>query len=128
MSLKDNIKIMVVDDMSTSRGLITQALEELGVRNVDFRKDGSAALDALVANPVHLVLSDYHMPGMDGLGLLAALRQNRVTQRIGFILISGTADRVTIEQGQKLGMNNFLRKPFSTEQMRSCLQSVVGPL
>jgi two-component system, chemotaxis family, chemotaxis protein CheY len=128
MSLKDNIKIMVVDDMSTSRGLITQALEELGVRNVDFRKDGASALDALVANPVHLVLSDYHMPGMDGLGLLAGLRQNRVTQRIGFILISGTADRATIEQGQHLGMNNFLRKPFSTEQMRSCLQSVVGPL
>lgn len=128
MSLKDNLRVMVVDDMSTSRGLIIQALEELGVRNIDFRKDGASALNSLVASPVHLVLSDYNMPEMDGLGLLQGLRQNKITQRIGFILVSGTADRATIEQGQKLGMNNFLKKPFSNEQLKSCLQAVVGPL
>tara|TARA_R110000787_G_scaffold242136_1_gene348287 strand:+ start:390 stop:782 length:393 start_codon:yes stop_codon:yes gene_type:complete len=128
MALKDSLKIMVVDDMSTSRGLIIQALEELGIRNIDFRKDGLSALDAVVANPVHLVLSDYNMPGLDGLGLLQRLRQNRTTQRIGFILISGTADRATIEGGQRLGMNNFLKKPFSTPQLRICIQAVVGPL
>jgi two-component system, chemotaxis family, chemotaxis protein CheY len=128
MSLKDSLRIMVVDDMSTSRGLIIQALEELGIRNVDFRKDGASALSALVANPVHLVLSDFNMPEMDGLALLKALRQNRTTQRIGFILISGTADRTTIDLGQQWGMNNFLKKPFSTPQLRSCLQAVLGPL
>lgn len=128
MSLKDSLRVMVVDDMSTSRGLIFQALEDLGVKNVDFRKDGASALHSLVANPVHLVLSDYNMPEMDGLSLLDGLRQNRTTQRIGFILISGTADRQTIENGQKLGMNNFLKKPFSTAQLRSCMQAVVGPL
>jgi len=128
MTLKDTLKIMVVDDMSTSRGLILQALEEIGISHIDFRKDGSSALDALVSNPVHLVLSDYNMPGLDGLGLLQRLRQHRTTQRIGFILISGTADRATIEGGQRLGMNNFLKKPFSAPQLRACIQAVVGPL
>lgn len=128
MSLKDSLRVMVVDDMSTSRGLIIQALEDLGVKHVDFRKDGASALHSLVANPVHLVLSDYNMPEMDGLSLLSGLRQNRTTQRIGFILISGTADRQTIEKGQRLGMNNFLKKPFSTAQLRSCMQAVVGSL
>ncbi len=128
MALRDSLRVMVVDDMATSRGLIIQALEELRIRQIDFKKDGDEALRALVANPVHLVISDYNMPGMDGLGLLKALRETKVTHAIGFILITGTAERDMIERGQKLGMNNFLRKPFTTEGMRNCIQAVVGAL
>ena len=82
MSLKSTLSIMVVDDMSTSRGLITMALDEIGIKNVDFKSDGQSALTALAARPVHLVISDYNMPGLDGLQLLHGLRTNRSTQRI----------------------------------------------
>ena len=77
MALRDSLSIMVVDDMSTSRSLIIMALEEMGIKKVDFAKDGTSALQALAARPVHLVISDYNMPGMDGLQLLQALRSNR---------------------------------------------------
>lgn len=128
MALKDILSVMVVDDTTTSRALITMALEEIGIRHTDYRKDGASALAALSANPVHLVISDYNMPGMDGLHLLKALRENRLTQRIGFILVSGRIEPQIIETGRALGMNNFIRKPFSTPQMRACIQAVVGPL
>lgn len=128
MSLKDTLRIMVVDDMSTSRGLIMMALEEIQIKNVDWRKDGAAALQALVANPVHLVISDFNMPGLDGLGLLKGLRENKSTQRIGFILVSGSVDQATIQRGQMLGMNNFIKKPFTTPGLRACIQAVVGVL
>ncbi len=128
MSLKDNLSVLVVDDMSTSRGIIMMALEEIGIKKVDFRTDGTEALKMLSAQPVHLVISDYNMPGLDGLQLLKALRQNRTTQRIGFILVSGKIDQTIIDTGKALGMNNFIRKLFTTDQMRTCLQSVVGPL
>ncbi|MGB8813390.1 MAG: response regulator [Paracoccaceae bacterium] len=128
MSLKDSLRVMIVDDMSTGRGLLLQALEELQIRQVEIRKDGQIALQALIARPVHLVISDYHRPGMDGLGLLKCLRENEATRRIGFILVSGTADRSALEAGQKLGMNNYLKKPFTTEQMKTCIQAVVGDL
>ena len=84
MSLKDSLRIMVVDDMSISRALITQSLEEIGVKNVGTESDPKAALGKLAAQPVHLVISDMNMPGMSGLDLLDALRHNRTTQRIGF--------------------------------------------
>ena len=74
MGLKDNLRIMVVDDMATSRGLITQALDEIGIKNYVTENDGKKAFSRLAATPVHLVLSDYNMPGMDGLGLLQAVR------------------------------------------------------
>ena len=82
MSLKDSLRVMVVDDMSTSRGILTQCLDELGIKNYMVENNGQSAFQTLTTNPVHLVLSDYNMPGMDGLGLLKALREHRVTQRV----------------------------------------------
>jgi len=128
MALRDNLSVMVVDDMSTSRGLIIMALEEMGIRKIDHRTDGASALASLTANPAHLVISDYNMPGMDGLRLLRALRENRLTQRIGFILVSGRVTEDIVTTGRQLGMNNYIAKPFSTPQLRSCIQAVVGPL
>ena len=127
MSLKDTLRIMVVDDMSTSRALVMQSLDELGIRHVDHRNDPTDALRSLVASPVHMVLSDFNMPGMDGLQLLEALRQNKSTRGIGFILITGTADKSLIERGRALGMNNYLRKPFTTTSLKACIQAVTGP-
>ncbi|HLQ17792.1 MAG TPA: response regulator [Tabrizicola sp.] len=128
MALKDSLSVMVVDDMATSRGLIIMALEEMGIKKIDFRKDGAEALQSLVAKPVHLVVSDYNMPGMDGLGLLKSLRENRITSRIGFILVSGRITPHIMDTGRALGMNNYIQKPFSTPQLKACIQAVVGPL
>ncbi|ETX30614.1 response regulator [Roseivivax isoporae] len=128
MSLKNSLSVMVVDDMSTSRSLILMALEQIGIKNVDFCKDGQSALQKLAAKPVHIVISDYNMPGLNGLQLLKALRENKTTQRIGFVLVSGRLDNEILTTGKKLGLNNFIQKPFDTNQMRTCLQAVVGPL
>jgi len=128
MALRDQIRIMVVDDMSTSRGLITQALDGLGVRHVSTADDGADALNILAKAPVHLVISDYNMPNMDGLKLLHHLRSGSKTKGVGFILITGRAEQEIIDYGRKLGMNNYLKKPFEAADLRKCIESVVGPL
>ena len=128
MSLKDSLRVMVVDDMSTSRGIITTCLDEIGISNYATENDGQAALRKIVANPVHLVLSDYNMPGMDGLGLLKALRETRNTQRIGFVLVAGKPTPEMVAMGQRLGLNNMIKKPFTTDSMRQCIERVVGRL
>ena len=128
MALRDQIRIMVVDDMSTSRGLITQALDSFGVRNVATAENGKQALQSLAKSPVHLVISDYNMPEMDGLHLLHYLRATPQTQKIGFVLITGRTEQQIIDQGKKLGMNNYLPKPFAPEDLRKCIETVVGPL
>ncbi|MGO4854672.1 response regulator [Phaeovulum sp. W22_SRMD_FR3] len=128
MALRDQIRIMVVDDMSTSRGLITQALDSMGIRQVGIASDGPGALGAIEKTPVHLVISDYNMPGMDGLQLLHSLRTNPKTKGLGFILITGRADKEIIDTGRKLGMNNFLKKPFTPQELRACIEAVVGRL
>ncbi|TCO70762.1 response regulator [Rhodovulum euryhalinum] len=128
MSLKDSIRVMVVDDMAVSRGLVTQALEEIGIFQVSAENNGKSALNRLVADPVHLVLADHNMPGMDGLQLLEGLRRNRSTQRIGYILVTGTPTPDLIQKGQQLGLNNLVKKPFTTATMKKAIEAVVGRL
>lgn len=126
MSIKDQLHVMVVDDMSTSRGLMVQALEAMGIRNVHHAADGQEALAKIAKRPVHLVLSDFNMPGMDGLTLLKSLRTQAPTKGVGFILITGRADREIVDRGKALGMNNFIKKPFTLVDLRSCLEAVIG--
>ncbi|MCK0095583.1 response regulator [Yoonia sp. F2084L] len=128
MSLKDTLRVMIVDDMGVSRGLLVQAIEEMGIWKNQAENDGRAAFDKLIADPVHLVLSDYNMPGMDGLQLLQALRQNKSTARIGFILVTGNPTPDLVAKGRALGLNNIIKKPFSTASMKQCIESVVGRL
>lgn len=128
MSLKDKLHVMVVDDMSTSRALITQALDEMGVANYRTENDGETAWRSLATKPVHLVLSDFNMPRMDGLQLLEAIRSHKAIARTGFILITGRVDAETISRGTRLGMNNFIKKPFQTAQLKACIEKVVGRL
>lgn len=128
MALRDQIRIMVVDDMSTSRGIISQSLDSFGIRHVSTAEDGANALQILAKAPVHLVISDYNMPNMDGLKLLHNLRSAPKTKGIGFILITGRAEQQIIDYGRKLGMNNYLKKPFEANDLRKCIETVVGPL
>lgn len=128
MSLRDTLRIMIVDDMSVSRALIAQSLEELQISKFLTENDGRAALGKLVASPVHLVLCDMNMPGMNGLELLHALRSNKSTARIGFILITGQPTPELLKIGQELGLNNLIRKPFTTATMKSSIERVVGVL
>ena len=58
MALADKLQIMVVDDTSVSRTLITDALDQMGLKHVTIARDGAQALKALMAQPVHLVISD----------------------------------------------------------------------
>ncbi len=128
MSLKNALRIMVVDDMATSRGLITQALDDIGIKNYVTENDGQRALARLGQNPVHLVLSDYNMPGLDGLGLLKAVRSQPATQKMGFILVTGRPTPEVVAQAKQLGLNNMIKKPFTSASMKQCIESVVGKL
>ena len=113
MALRDQLRVLVVDDMSTSRGLLTQALDAMGVRQVATTDGGPGALQIIEKNPVHLVISDFNMPKMNGLQLLHALRVGARTKGVGFILITGKADRDNHRGRQVTGNEQLSQKAVS---------------
>ena len=50
------------------------------------------------------------------------------TQKLGFILVTGRADAALVTEGQKLGMNNLIKKPFTPQALKDCIERVVGRL
>lgn len=128
MALRDQLRVLVVDDMSTSRNLMEQALETLGVRHVRIAADGRSALDMALCQPVHLVISDQYMPDIDGLQLLSHLRRMPETQGVGFLLVTGRADAGLVARGRELGLNNLMTKPYDPGQLKVAIEAIVGRL
>jgi two-component system chemotaxis response regulator CheY len=128
MPFASHLDVLVVDDTSVSRALLCNSLEEIGIKRVRVENDGKSALHTLMAKPAHMVISDYNMPGLNGLELLKALRDFQATRGIGFILVTGRGDKALIDEGRKSGLNNYLPKPFTTPAMRACLEAVIGKI
>jgi two-component system chemotaxis response regulator CheY len=128
MSIVQQLKVLVVDDTTTSRMLIRDGLEEMGVRHIFFAYDGQAALQFMMSTPAHLIISDLNMPKLDGLGLLKAIREYTPTRRVPFIMLTGRTDAALLQSAMKLGVNNYLTKPFTVPTLKKALEAVVGKL
>jgi len=127
MSLtKQTIKILIVDDQTTSRLLMRDALQQIGFANIPFAKDGEEALKMMMSSPAHIVISDYNMPKLNGLQLLQAIRTFPATRITPFILLTGSGDRSVLQQAVKLGVNNYLPKPVQPAALQKASQAVTG--
>lgn len=122
------IRVLIVDDQLTMRALIRATLLELGFRDITDVGDGEEALQALRARAFHLIISDYNMPKMDGLGLLRAVRANELTKKAAFIMLTGRADKDLVQRAIQFGVNNYIAKPFSPTGLRQKIEGVFGAL
>src|SRR3990167_2240850 len=93
MPIRAQLKLLIVDDTSTSRALLRSGLDELGLTNLAFAVDGADAIKHINANPPNLIISDLNMPNLDGLGLLQAIRSYPPTAKVAFIMLTGNSDK-----------------------------------
>lgn len=122
------IKVLVVDDQLTMRALIRSALQEIGFKDITDAGDGEEGLKSLVSAPAHLVISDFNMPKLDGLGLLRAIRAHEPLRKTAFIMLTGRADKELVQRAMQFGVNNYVTKPFSPATLRGKIEDVFGPL
>ena len=126
MVLRKNLRVLVVDDMSVSRQILLQMLEQIGVATVNTAPSGPAALTSLTQKPADVVIADLHMPEMDGLELLRHLRNDRRSCKIGFVMTSGDDSNEKITEAWQDGLDRFLPKPFDKQRLIACLESISG--
>ena len=122
------LHVLIVDDQQTMRSLVRNSLQQLDVREITEAADGEAGLRQVISKPVHLVISDFNMPNLDGLGLLRAIRAHPPIKTTAFIMLTGRADRELVQRAVQFGVNNYLVKPFTVAQLKEKLEAVFGPL
>ena len=121
-------KVLVVDDQFSVRQMTRMALEEIGFRHIHEAENGVKAMETAASQPLDLIISDYNMPEMDGLGLLRAVRGHPTVRKVPFILLTGRGDRELVVNAAQIGVNNYLVKPFTAEILRQKIEQVVGKL
>ena len=128
MPLAMTFKVLVVDDQLTMREVTRLALQEMGVRQIIDAENGDEAFKKAITQPLDMIISDFNMPGMDGLGLLRAVRGHPAVRKLPFILVTGRGDNALVVSAAQAGVNNYIVKPFTAEMLREKVEAVVGKL
>ncbi len=106
---KSKVRVLVTDDESSIRTVITTYLKEEGW-NVESAENGKLGLAAATAAQFHIILSDIQMPEMTGIEFLEAIKKSQ--PNVEFIIMTSNATLETAMQAIKLGAYDYLTKPF----------------
>lgn len=122
------IRVMVVDDQTSMRAMIRRTLQDLGFRDVRDKASAAEALDDVRADRVHLIISDYNMPEMDGLQFLQEVRKDPVIGKTVFIMLTASAEKEIVQKAAEMGVNNYVVKPFAPASLKEKIERVFGAL
>ena len=128
MPASASINCLVVDDQQTMRSLVRTGLQQLGFKNINEAPDGEEGLRLMLTRPYQLVISDYNMPKLDGLGLLRAIRSHPPIQKTAFVMLTGRADKELVQRAVQFGVNNYLVKPFTVGTLKEKIEAIFGVL
>ena len=122
-------RVLVVDDSATMRKIIVKGLRDagFGACEVTEAADGASALGALRGAEYDLVLCDINMPGMDGLSLVRSAREDAtISPELPIVMITTEGGLEKVEEALASGATDYLRKPFSREQLQHKITSMLA--
>jgi len=120
------IKILVVDDFSTMRRIIKNLLRDLGFNNTDEADDGLTALPMLKTGKYDLLVTDWNMPGMQGIDLLKAVRAeaDEGLKNIPVLMVTAEQKKEQIIEAAQAGVNGYIVKPFTALILKEKLEKI----
>lgn len=118
------MKVLVVDDFSTMRRIVKNLLRDLGFTNIQEADDGSTALPMLKEGDFDFVVTDWNMPGMQGIDLLKAIRADAKLQHIPVLMVTAEAKKEQIVMAAQAGVNGYIVKPFTAATLKTKLDKI----
>ena len=118
------MKILIVDDFSTMRRIIKNLLRDLGFNNTAEADDGTTALPMLQQTHFDLLITDWNMPGMQGIDLLKAVRADPNLQHIPVMMVTAEQKKEQIVEAAKAGVNGYIVKPFTAATLKEKMEKI----
>lgn len=118
------MKILIVDDFSTMRRITENLLNDLGFSNTEEADDGQTALPMLKTGNYDFLVTDWNMPGMDGLTLLKTIRADENLGQIPVLMITAEARREQIVIAAEAGVNGYVIKPFTATTLKEKIDKI----
>ena len=118
-------KILVVDDKPEVVELVTATLEGEGYQII-CAFDGREALEKIGKEKPDLVLLDIIMPTMDGLEVLAKVKNDRQTKGIPIIMLTAKGQKLDKDKGIRLGAEDYIIKPFSPSHLLTKIEEIMA--
>jgi two-component system, chemotaxis family, chemotaxis protein CheY len=119
-----SMRAMVVDSSGVMRKVISRALGEVGIKDVEEAGDGQQALTAFDDGAsFDLVITDWEMPVMNGLELVQSIRATG--NRVPIMMVTTKAERADVLEAIQAGINDYVIKPFERDQFREKLDRFV---
>jgi diguanylate cyclase (GGDEF)-like protein/PAS domain S-box-containing protein len=115
-------RLLIAEDSRTQREVLRTQLLDAGY-DVVSAADGEEALDLLRQGPVHMLISDVVMPGMDGYELCRLAKAH--DRRLPVVLLTSMTDPLDVVHGLQAGADNFLRKPYEFTQLLSRIRMML---
>lgn len=119
------LRILVVDDQQSMRGLARQCLKRLGVLDVALAASAEQALEVMAQQKFDAVISDLNMPGMTGVELAQRIKAHPVLKGTPVFVATSESYR---ERASDDSVDHFVAKPFSLTDMRDALEEHLGIL
>jgi two-component system, chemotaxis family, chemotaxis protein CheY len=129
MTLKPEMKILVVDDMTTMRKILKNMLKKIGFTNIEEADDGATAwpkIEAALASetPFEFIMSDWNMPVMTGIDLLAKVREHDKLKTLPFLMVTAETEQGNVITAVKAGASNFVIKPFTQNTLKDKIAKI----
>lgn len=118
------MKILIVDDFSTMRRIIKNLLRDLGFNNTHEADDGSSGLTALQGSDFDFLITDWNMPGMQGIDLLKAVRADARLGSLPVLMVTAEARRDQIVEAAQSGVNGYVVKPFTAATLKEKIDKI----
>jgi len=122
--MNKDMKILIVDDFSTMRRIIKNLLRDLGFNNTTEADDGQTALPMLRAGGFDFLVTDWNMPGMDGLTLLKEVRADANLANMPVLMVTAEAKREQIVAAAQAGVNGYIVKPFTAVTLKEKIEKI----
>lgn len=118
------MKILIVDDMSTMRRILKNALRQLGFSNLEEAEDGLMGLNKVKQGGYDLVISDWNMPNMDGLSMLKAIREDAACKDTPVLMVTAQASQSSVLEAIRAGATNYIVKPFTADTLKEKIDKI----